>query len=366
MTRGPSHLTKQPVGVAIVGAGYWGPNLIRNFLACDRADLRWVCDRDEQRARQVLGTHTTVRTTASLDDILDDPEVDAVAIATPATTHARIARACLATGRHVLAEKPLACTSDDAQELVELAERSGVVLMCDHTYCYSPAVSYLHDLLHSGRAGDLQYLDSVRINLGLVQRDVDVFWDLGPHDLSILDHVLPADCRPVSVAAQGADPLGVGRACIGYVTLQLANGAIAHLNLNWLSPTKVRRLTASGSRLMIVWDDLAPAQRISVYDRGATITGESDAGARRDALVSYRLGDMRAPALPDREALAGMVAEFVDAIGTGRTPLTDGHSGVRILKLLEAIPASLALGGAAVLLDDAPRQRVEVTMAESS
>lgn len=343
-------------GVAVIGAGYWGPNLIRNFFAHPSVDLRWVCDRDPDRARQVVGSHSTIRVTETLDDVLSDPAVDAVAIATPAATHAGIATRCLDAGKHVLVEKPLACTTLDAEDLVAHAERLGLVLMCDHTYCYSSSVRYLHDLLHSGEAGDLQYLDSVRINLGLVQPDVDVFWDLGPHDLSILDHVLPPDCRPVSIAAQGADPLGVGRACIGYVTMQLANGAIAHLHLNWLSPTKVRRLIASGSRLMAVWDDLAPAQRVSVYDRGAAITGPTDTATRNDALVSYRLGDMRAPALADREALATMVDEFVASITEGRTPLTDGASGVRILRLLEAIPDSIALGGAAVLLDEfAPR-----------
>lgn len=348
------HPTTRPLGVAVIGAGYWGPNLIRNFLAHDATELRWVCDRDLGRARQVLGAQTNVRATASLDDVLDDPAVEAVAIATPAATHIRIATACLEAGRHVLTEKPLACTTGDARRLVDLADRRHLVLMCDHTYCYAPPVTYLHDLLHSGRAGNLQYLDSVRINLGLIQPDVDVFWDLGPHDLSILDHILPADSRPVSIAAQGADPLGVGRSCIGYVTLQLANGAIAHLHLNWLSPTKVRRLIAAGDHLMAVWDDLDPGQRISVYDRGATLGQDADTSARHEALVSYRIGDMHAPALAVGEALAAMVTEFATSIRDHRAPLTDGHSGLRILQWLEAIPASLALGGAAVLLDDAP------------
>jgi len=353
------------LGVAVIGAGYWGPNLIRNFAGLGTVDLRWVCDRDVDRARGALVGRSGVRVTDSIDDVLNDPAVGAVAIATPAATHAPIARRCLDAGRHVLSEKPLACSTLDGEALVELADRRDLVLMCDHTYCYSTAVQYLHDLIASGEAGDLQYLDSVRINLGIVQPDVDVFWDLGPHDLSILDYILPADCRPVSVAAQSADPLGVGRACIGYVTLQLANGAIAHLHLNWLSPTKARTLVTSGSRLMAVWDDLAPAQRISVYDRGASLGAGDDRSSRHAALVSYRLGDMRAPALEDREALATMVTEFVDAIGSGRAPLTDGRSGVRILRLLEAIPDSLALGGAAVLLDDraAPhRDQVETVV----
>jgi predicted dehydrogenase len=347
--RGPA----PSIGVAVVGAGYWGPNLIRNFAGCDTAELRWVCDRDPDRAHDVLRGRPSVRVTDAIDDVLDDPATEAVAIATPAATHAPIARACLEAGRHVLVEKPLACSTAEGESLVALAEANHLVLMCDHTYCYSPSVRYLHDLIASGEAGELQYLDSVRVNLGIVQPDVDVFWDLGPHDLSILDFVLPDDCRPVSIAAQSADPLGVGRACIGYVTLQLANGAIAHLHVNWLSPTKVRTLVAGGSRLMAVWDDLAPTQRISVYDRGASLGGAPGSASRHEALVSYRLGDMRAPALGDREALGAMVDEFVDAIITDRPPLTDGRSGVRNIRLLEAIPDSLALGGAAVLLDEA-------------
>jgi predicted dehydrogenase len=337
------------VGVAVVGAGYWGPNLVRNLLAADGVDLRWVCDLDEARARQVLGARTTVRTTTSLDDVLSDPLVTAVAVATPAATHRAIAGACLDAGRHVLVEKPLACTTGEAEDLVRRAETADVVLMCDHTYCYSPPARYLHDLLHSDEAGDLQYLDSVRINLGLVQPDVDVFWDLAPHDLSILDFILPGGLRPTAVSAQGADPLNSGKSCVGYLSLPLENGAMAHIHVNWLSPTKIRQMVIGGSRRTLVWDDLNPQQRISVFDRGVDLgRQERDMGDlenRKGTAISYRLGDTWSPALSEFEPLGLMVGEFAASIREGRNAPTDGESALRVLAVLEAASESLANGG---------------------
>jgi len=294
-----------PIGIAVVGAGYWGPNLIRNILASGQFALEWVCDLDVERARKVLGGNTSVKVTASLDDVLSDDSVQAVAIATPARTHGDVARPALNAGKHVLIEKPLAASYPEAEDLVALADRNGRVLMCDHTYCYTPAVLKIREIVHSGMLGDLQFFDSVRINLGLVQPDVDVLWDLAPHDLSILDFVLPDGCRPRAVAAHGADPIGAGRACIAYLTLQLSGGAIAHVHVNWLSPTKVRTTMVGGSKRTLMWDDLNPAQRIAVYDRGVDMADPDDLALdeRREAMVSYRSGDMVAPALQEREAL---------------------------------------------------------------
>ena len=200
--------------------------------------------------------------------------------------------------------------------------------------------------------GDLQFVDSVRINLGLVQRDVNVLWDLAPHDLSILDFILPDGCTPLAVAAHGADPIGAGQACVAYLTLQLPGGAIAHVHVNWLSPIKVRTTTISGSRRTLVWDDMNPAQRISIYDRGVDLAdpAQLDADDRRQAIVSYRSGDMVAPALPEKEALQGVMAEFSDCIRTGRKSATDGHAGLRVLDLLEAASRSLEFHGAVVPL----------------
>lgn len=341
----------KPLGVAVIGAGYWGPNLIRNFLSSEQSELLWVCDLDEERARKVVGRNSGVRVTPHLDDVLNDPAVEAVAIATPAGTHLNVGLKCLEAGRHILVEKPLASTVADGERLVAEAERRGLQIMCDHTYCYTPAVSHIRTLVEKGELGDIQYVDSTRVNLGLVQRDIDVLWDLGPHDLSILDFVLPADRRPTAVAAHGADPIGAGLACIGYMTMPLEGGGIAHVSVNWLSPTKIRTMIVCGSRRMLVWDDLNPTQRISLYDKGVDLTSALQGETRRDALISYRVGDMVAPALPEYEALGGVVNEFATAIRTDTAPLTDGHAGLRVLRVLEAASTSLRQQGASVSLN---------------
>ena len=344
----------QPIGVAVVGAGYWGPNLVRNFQATPAFHLRWLCDLDVDRARRVLGGYSTVQASADLDEVLADPEVKAVAIATPAGTHLPVARAALRAGKHVLVEKPLAATYEQGRQLVEEAESRGLTLMCDHTYCYQPAVLRIREMLHSGELGELHFLDSVRINLGLVQRDIDVVWDLAPHDLSILDFVLPPGVRPTAVAAHGADGIGAGRACVAYLTLELSNGAIAHIHVNWLSPVKIRTAIFGGSKRTLVWDDMNPSQRIAVYDRGVDVASaeELDADQRRDIRVSYRSGDMVAPALVEREALRTMVEEYARAITTGTPALTDGHAGLRVLEILQAASRSLTEGGTMIKLDE--------------
>ncbi|HEX4722625.1 MAG TPA: Gfo/Idh/MocA family oxidoreductase [Pseudonocardiaceae bacterium] len=334
---------RQRFGLAVIGAGYWGPNLVRTAQLTEGVRLDYLCDLDIDRARRVLGGYSTVRATTSLDEVLADDDVAAVAIATPAATHLSVARAALAAGKHVLVEKPLAANLSDGLALVEQADEQGLVLMLDHTYCYTPAVAHLRELIRGGGIGDIQYVDSVRINLGLVQSDVDVLWDLAPHDLSVFLSVLPPDVVPVAVAAHGSDPIGAGRACVGHLTLQLSNGAIAHVHVNWLSPTKIRTMVFGGSTHTVVWDDLNPTQRLAIYDRGVDRTAGED--SRTQTIVSYRLGDMVAPALPEREALRGVMAEFTASITEGRRPLTDGWSGVRVLAILEAASASLAEGG---------------------
>jgi predicted dehydrogenase len=333
------------LGVAVIGAGYWGPNLVRNFRASDDWELRAVCDLDPVRARQVAGEHVDV--TTSLDEVLARDDVDAVAIATPARTHQAVALPALAAGKHVLVEKPLADSYAHGLDMVRAARRRGLVLMADHTYCYTPAVLRIRELIADGSLGDILFVDSVRINLGLIQPDVDVFWDLAPHDLSILDFILPGGLRPTGVAAHGADPLGAGRPCVGYLTLPFGNGALAHVHVNWLSPTKIRQMVIGGTRRTLVWDDLNPQQPLSVYDRGVDLAGQSTTGTNRtDATISYRLGDTWAPALPHREALGQMVTEFATSIREGRASRTDGASGLRVLSVLEAAAASLQTDGA--------------------
>jgi predicted dehydrogenase len=340
-------MERRRFGLAVIGAGYWGPNLVRTAQLTEGVRLDYLCDLDITRAKRVLGEYSTIRATNSLDEVLADPEVAAVAIATPAATHLPVARAALAAGKHVLVEKPLAANLSDGIDLVEQAEEAGLVLMLDHTYCYTPAVAHLRELVRGGGIGTVQYVDSVRINLGLVQSDVDVLWDLAPHDLSVFLSVLPDNVTPVAVAAHGADPIGAGRVCVGHLTLELSNGAIAHVHVNWLSPTKVRTMVFGGSTHTVVWDDLNPTQRLSIYNRGVDRKTEEEIGAdaRAQTIVSYRTGDMVAPALPEREALRGVMTEFAASITEGRRPLTDGWSGVRVLSILESASASLDEGG---------------------
>ncbi|HKY13653.1 MAG TPA: Gfo/Idh/MocA family oxidoreductase [Microthrixaceae bacterium] len=337
-----------PVGVAVVGAGYWGPNLVRNFLNSRDADLRWIVDLDLAKAEKLAGSRSDVRVSADLDEVLADDGVEGVAIATPPGSHLPLAMRCLEAGRHVLVEKPLATTAADGKRIVDAGEERGLVVMCDHTFCYTPTVAALRELVHSGRLGDLYYVDSIRANLGLVQSDVDVFWDLAPHDLSIIDFVLPDSARPVAVSAHGADPIGAGQRCVGYLTMPLSNGAIAHVTVNWLSPGKIRQTVFAGSKQMAVWDDMKPFQRLAIVDRGVEV--QPLVGDEREQLfVSYRMGDMLYPALQENvEALGGVVGEFAASIREGRAPLTDGHAGVRILEILEAGTKSLDSNGESV------------------
>ena len=332
--------------VAVVGAGYWGPNLVRNFRSSPDWDLVAVCDLDAARAAKAIGARSTVQVETSLEALLARDDLDAVAIATPARTHKAIALAALEAGKHVLVEKPLAPSHAEALEMTAAAQERGLTLMCDHTYCYTPVVQEIADIIARDELGDILFVDSVRINLGLVQPDVDVLWDLAPHDLSILDYILPGGLVPQGVAAHGADPIGAGRACVGYLTMPLATGAIVHVHVNWLSRTKIRQMVIGGSRRTLVWDDLDPQQRLSVYDRGVDLTaGGADLPERREMSISYRIGDMHAPSLPEREALGQMVAEFAAAIREGRAPRTDGGAGLRVLSVLEAASESLAADG---------------------
>jgi predicted dehydrogenase len=354
-------------GIAVVGAGYWGPNLVRNFRSSPDWDLVAVCDLDEARARKVIGPRSTIEVETSLTRLLERDDISAIAIATPAQTHSGVALAALRAGKHVLVEKPLADSYAEAARMVDEAETRGLVLMTDHTYCYTPAVVRIAELIADGVLGDILFVDSVRINLGLIQPDVNVFWDLAPHDLSILDFVLPGGLSPQSVAAHGADPLGAGKACVGYLTMPLPDGAIAHVHVNWLSPTKIRQMVIGGSRRTLVWDDLNPQQRLSLYDRGVDLTQQSsDRTDRVAAAVSYRLGDMHAPSLPEREALASVATEFAAAINEGRPPVTDGHAGLRVLSVLEAANESLAANGVLVTPASTGHQRVAVGAGRAS
>lgn len=350
MSIAPDTSINPALRVAVVGAGYWGPNLARNFAMSSEWELVAICDMDLDRARALARKTGEPAVAGSLDELLANHDIDAIAIATPARTHYAIAMQAIAAGKHVVVEKPLADNSVHGREMVQAAADAGTILMADHTYCYTPAVLKIRDLLADGELGDILYIDSTRINLGLVQPDVDVFWDLAPHDLSILDFVLPGGLRPLSVTAQGADPLQAGKSCIGYLSMPLENGALAHVNVNWLSPTKIRQMVIGGSKKTLIWDDLNPQQRLSIFDRGVDLDRQemirTDSEDRKGATISYRLGDTWSPALSEFEPLGLMVSQFAASIRGNQPAPTDGESALRVLRVLEDASASLANGSA--------------------
>ncbi len=337
-----------PLRVAVIGAGHGSAELARNFAMGNDWELVAICDLDRARAESLAVETGNPAVVTSLDALLTAHDIDAVTIATPARTHHAIAVQAIAAGRHVLLEKPLACSTTEGLEMVTAAESSGTVLMAAHEHCYVPAVLQIRELITAGELGEILYVDSVRIDLSAVQPDSDVFWDLAPHDLSILDCVLPGGLEPQSVSAQGADPMRSGKACVGYLSLPLSNGALAHIHVSWLSPTKVQRMVIGGSRKTLVWDELNPHRRLSVVDRAVDLdqweAGWEDAGPGTAA--SDRLENAWSSALSDSTPFALMVSSFAAAIRDGRLPPTDGRSALRVLSVLEAATTSLEQSGA--------------------
>ena len=335
--------TGGPIGVAIVGCGYWGPNLIRNFF--DTPDCRVIaaCDMSEARLEPIQRRHPSLRPTTSFDDVLSDPTVDVVAIATPVHTHFALAKKALEAGKHVLVEKPMTTSPADAQELVDLAERKGLILMVDHTFVYTGAVRRIKQLIDNGELGNMYYYDSVRVNLGLIQHDVSVIWDLAAHDLAIMDHLI--EQRPTAISAVSATHFPGGMADVAYLTVQFKNDLIAHFHVNWLSPVKVRQVLIGGDRRMVLYDDIESTEKVKVYDRGVR-WNDDPLEARRETLVAYRLGDMFAPVLDQTEALRNECAHFIESIRNGTVPATDGHAGLRTVTMLAAAERSLLNGGA--------------------
>jgi predicted dehydrogenase len=333
------------IHVAVIGCGYWGPKLIRNFVVCPDTELLWVCDKNEKRLEKVMGPYPGVDRTVDLGDLLADERVDAVAVATPVNTHFPLVKACLENGKHVLVEKPLASSIEQGEEIVRFAREKGLKIMCDHTFCYTGAVRKMKEIVESGALGELLYFDSVRINLGLFQQDINVIWDLAPHDLSILDFLL--DEKPVSVSADGRSYIGNDLESIAYVSLKYPSSFIAHFHVNWLSPVKIRRMIIGGCEKMLVWDDLERAEKIKIYNKGITV-GHGDLEERNNMLVSYRSGDIFAPWIDHTEALSLLVREFAACIEEDRAPLTDGEAGLRVLRILEAAERSIKTDGANV------------------
>jgi len=338
----PEATTPPPVvSVAVVGCGYWGPNLVRNFFDVPGCRMAAICDLSETRLDNLQRRHPSLRTTTSFEDVLSDDSIDAVAIATPVASHYPLAKRALEAGKHVLLEKPLTPSTEDAEELVRIARERDLRLMVDHTFVYTGAVQRIKQLIDSGEIGNLYYYDSVRINLGLVQHDVSVLWDLASHDLAIMDYLL--DTTPIGVSATGARHFN-GHADVAYLTVRFPDDLIAHFHVNWLSPVKVRRTLIGGDRRMVLFDDIEPTEKVKLYDRGVQ-WGENPEEDRRHRLVAYRLGDMHAPAIDQTEALKNECQHFIHCIQTGEQPVTDGEAGLRVVRLLEAAERSLANQG---------------------
>ena len=337
------------INIGVIGCGYWGPNLLRNFAENDGAQLRWICDLDEQRLASMSRRYPMAQTTTDYRVVVNDPSVDAVAVVTPVATHFPIAKELLRAGKHVLLEKPLAANAREAEELIELAEQNRRTLMVDHTFVYTGAVRKMKEIVSSGELGDLLYFDSVRINLGLFQRDINVLWDLAPHDLSIMDYLI--ERQPHTVSALGSSHIERGIENIAYLVMLFPDEFIAHFHFNWLAPVKIRRTMIAGSSKMVLYDDIEPTEKVRVYDKGVTAS-RSSRESDYQTLVSYRTGDVWAPKLDSTEALRYVVAEFLDAIRDDRPSLTDGYAGLRVVRLLEAAQRSMKNGGQAISLSE--------------
>ena len=329
------------IKIGVIGYGYWGPNLVRNFAEVKDARVTMVSDRKAERLGQVERRYPGVRTTTDPMALISDPDVDAVVIATPVEYHFDLAMATLRAGKHVLVEKPIASSSEQAARMVDEAQARNLVLMVDHTFVYTGAVQKIRDLTSDGDLGEIYYYDSVRINLGLFQHDVNVLWDLAVHDLSIMDYVLH---RPVvAVSATGLAHVPGSPENIAYMTMFFDGPLIAHVHVNWLAPVKIRRTLLGASRRMIVFDDLETSEKVKVYDRGISVDPSPENVYQM--LVGYRAGDMWAPKIAQLEALSVEATHFVDCVANRKAPLTDGPAGLRIVKLLEAASASMAAQG---------------------
>lgn len=334
------------INVGVIGYGYWGPNLVRNFVANESTSVVAVCDRDEQRLGKVGSLYPTIRLTASAEDLINDPEVDAVVVATPVDAHFPLALAALTAGKHVFVEKPIASTAEQAKRLIEEAQKRNLILAVDHTFVYTGAVRKMHELIRSDAFGKVRYYDSTRVNLGLFQHDVNVLWDLAVHDLSIMNYIL--DGRPVAVSATGHSHRPGEPEYVAFLTVYLDDGTIAHVNVNWLSPVKIRRTLVGGERQMIVYDDLEMSEKIKLYDKGIVVTETPE--QVRKLLISYRTGDLWSPNLPATEALAIETKHFAACIDGTETPVTGGQEGLEVVQILEAANRSMADRGAPVSL----------------
>lgn len=334
------------IGIGVIGYGYWGPNLVRNFVENSSAKVVAVADFREERLRSASLRYPGIKVTPVAQELIGDPHIDAVAIATPVSSHYELAMAALRAGKHVLVEKPLTASSDQACRLIDEALRRHLVLMVDHTFVYTGAVRKIRELVTLGELGDIYYYDSIRVNLGLFQHDVNVIWDLAVHDLAIMDYVLLT--QPKAVSATGMSHIPGSPENIAYMTLFFEGNLIGHIHVNWLAPVKLRNTLIGGSRKMILYNDLEPSEKIKVYDKGVMVSTNSE--SLYQILIGYRTGDMWAPRLDHTEALRTEVQHFVDCIRETKRPVTDGESGLRVVRILEAATESMKAAGRLVTL----------------
>ena len=340
------------VRVGVIGCGYWGPNLVRNFARHPHCQVEAVCDMRYERAVRLGGQYRVPMITDRPDELLHGRELDLVVIATPSFTHHKLAKAALEAGKHVLVMKPLATRLSDAEELCELAGRLGLLLAVDHTFVFTGAVRRMKQLIDAGSIGDLYYFDSVRINLGLFQTDVNVVWDLAPHDVAIMDYLIGHE--PITVSATGASHGGSPTENIAYVTVRYQGSLIGHVHVNWLAPAKVRRTILGGSKMMMIYDDMEPSEKLKVYDKGFSIATDLSVEKEYQQMISYRSGDMHAPQLDTREALAIEVDNVIDTIHGKGELVVNGRAGWRVVRILEAAQRSIEQGGGVVRVAGAP------------
>lgn len=328
----------------VIGYGYWGPNVVRNLASLEGSQVLAIAEMSPAARKRAQKAYPGIHVTADAAEVMSSTEIDAVAVITPVWTHYELTRAALENGKHVFVEKPFTSNTAQGEKLIELARKKNLCIMVDHTFLFTPAVRKIRELLEEGTLGNLYYYDSTRVNLGLFQHDINVLWDLAPHDLSIMDNLLGT--RPEGVVATGQRHLN-SHEDVAYMTIYFPEKIIAHINVNWLSPVKVRTTLLGGEKRMVVWNDLAADEKVKVYDRGVDITNREGV---YELLVNYRSGDMWAPQLEQGEALRTELTYFVDCISSGRQPFNDGCAGLRVVRMLEAASESLSKRGALVYL----------------
>lgn len=333
--------------IAVVGCGYWGPNLIRNFNSLSDSKVKWICDKNQERLSHMKAVYPDVDMCCEFNDLIYDKDIDAIIIATPVCHHFEMARKSLLAGKHTFIEKPMTPSSRECEELVDLAERNGLTLMVGHTFIYSAPVRMIKEIIHSGELGDLQYIGARRLNLGLYQKDINVIWDLAPHDISIILYILPE--RPVSVNCQGKSHMYNGTEDVANMTLNFANGAFGIIHVSWLDPNKVRQTVFVGSKKMLVYDDIEPIEKIKIYDKRVEVPPYYDSFG--EFQFSYHYGDVCSPYVQLVEPLKVECQHFLDCIKTGAKPESSGLEGLQVTRVLEAASVSLKNGGGRVAID---------------